>query len=130
MSNLKKAEERTQLIENILMSEIKYADWHKEVITAEGKRKTELEKMIACDDFTIGTWMQNYGITFDDLDAARTATFSQAKDDKQDIYDKHEAETKEAIENLVAEMAAIPEKRADTIKTIDALIAGVNLYKP
>jgi len=129
MSNLKKAEERTQLIENILMSEIKYADWHKEVITAEGERKAELEKMIACDDFTIATWMANYGITFGDLDAARAAIFTKAKDDKKDIYDKHEAETKESIENLVAEMATIPEKRADTIKTIDALIAGVNLYK-
>jgi len=130
MSNLKKAEERTQLIENILMSEIKYADWHKEVITAEGERKSELRRMMKRDEETVATWMANYGITFDDLDEARAAIFTKAKDDKQDIYDKHEAETKESIENLVAEMATIPEKRADTIKTIDALIAGVNLYKP
>ena len=128
--SMTREEERTQLIENILMSEIKYADWHKEVVTAKGERKVELEKMIANDEATIATWMANYDITFAHLDTARTAIFTKAKEDKQDIYDKQEAEIKETIENLVAEMVEIPEKRADTIKTIDALIAGVNLYKP
>ena len=128
--SMTREEERTQLIENILMSELKYAEWNKEVVTVEGERKIELEKMIANDETTIATWMENYDITFDDLDNSRTSIFTKAKAEKDVSFEEEREGIEETIASMTKELNNVPVKREKVMNAIDELIAGVNLYKP
>jgi len=128
-ASMTREEERTQLIENILMSEIKYAEYKKEITTATVEQATYLQKYIDSDDETIATWMTNYGITFDDLDRVRQTVFTKAKEKKEEVLNEEEKDIQDSINRLTAQLVEVPAKKEEMRASIDSLSSKPNHYR-
>ena len=96
--------ERTQLIENMILSEIDFFK-HKDQLKTETdpKKIAILQSCIENDTIILDTWIENYDIIADDILPSRTQVLLNAKDSIKNSYQKRINFLIEEVHNLHAE---------------------------
>lgn len=121
-------DERSQLIENIILSEIKYAEWKTELATAEGARADDLRHFIADDDAVIAQWMANYSITFDDIAAEREPVLRRVQAEKAAEYERRQQDEREQLALMGIAYEEPVQQVNPEVAYIESLISQPNAY--
>lgn len=118
------AREREQLIKNIIYSELSYAERKEKLSTSTDETEiADLMKYIAQDESTIATWVMNYGITPEEVDAVRATVLDEISLQKEQEDLQRKADLEENIKALMLQVEEIPVKREKDVATITALQA-------
>lgn len=118
------AREREQLIKNIIYSELSYAERKEKLSTSTDETEiADLMKYIAQDESTIATWVMNYAITPEEIDAVRGSVLDEISLQKEQEDLQRKADLEENIKALMLQVEEIPVKREKDVATITALQA-------
>lgn len=116
------AREREQLIKNIIYSELSYAERKEKLSTSTDETEiADLMKYIAQDESTIATWVMNYAITPEEIDAVRGSVLDEISLQKEQEDLQRKADLEENIKALMLQVEEIPLKRERDVATITAL---------
>lgn len=118
------AREKAQLMKNIIRSEFSYLERKEKLATSTDEAEiADLTKYIQQDESTIATWIMNYGITTEELDAIRTETLDEIAVEKEQEDLKRKEDLEENIKALMLQVEELPLKREKDMETITALKA-------
>lgn len=118
------AREKAQLMKNIIQSELSYLERKEKLSMATDETEiADLTKYIQQDESTIATWIMNYGITPEELDAIRAETLDEIALQKEQEDLKRREDLEENIKALMLQVEELPIKREKDVATITALKA-------